>query len=66
MNRALHWLLCCSVAVGLSFAVAARCSAPAPAYTVRPEHPRIWLNPEVLGRLRAKAAAGSSRWLALK
>jgi uncharacterized protein DUF4962 len=66
MNRALHWLLCCSVAVGLSFAVAARCSAPAPAYIVRPEHPRIWLNPEVLGRLRAKAAGGSLRWLALK
>jgi hypothetical protein len=35
-------------------------------YTVRSEHPRIWLTPSLLTRLRSQAAAGSPRWLALK
>src|SRR6266536_281618 len=41
-------------------------AAPARAYTVRAQRPRIWLTPETLTRLRAQAAANSSRWLALK
>jgi PKD repeat protein len=40
--------------------------APARAYTVRTQHPRIWLSPDVLTRLRAQAAANDTRWLALK
>jgi hypothetical protein len=34
---------------------------PAQAYTVRTEHPRIWLNPSLLTHLRAQATAGSTR-----
>ena len=39
-------------------------AVPARAYTVRP-HPRIWLTPETLTRLRAQAAANSPRWRSL-
>ncbi len=39
---------------------------PARAYTVRTEHPRIWLTPATLQRLRDKAASGWSRWITLK
>jgi hypothetical protein len=38
----------------------------APPVTVRDGHPRIWLTPPVLTRLRAQAAANSPRWQALK
>jgi hypothetical protein len=41
-------------------------AATAPAYTVRPEHPRIWLTPAILARLRAQAANNSPRWQVLK
>src|SRR5437870_5261825 len=51
--------------IALAF-VAAWCSAPARAYTVQSQHPRIWLTPQVLTGLRARAAAGSPRWIALK
>src|SRR5579871_3841374 len=39
---------------------------PARAYTVRTDRPRIWLTPAIVANLRARAAAGSPRWLALK
>jgi hypothetical protein len=59
---------CCSkICIVLTLA-AASCSTPerANAYTVRSDHPRIWLTPQILAQLRARAAAGSPRWQSLK
>lgn len=34
--------------------------------TLRTGHPRIWLTPTTLARVKARVAAGSDRWLAVK
>ena len=57
----------CRIAIVLAVVLASfGTKEPARAYTVRTEHPRIWLTPTVLAHLRAQAAANSPRWLALK
>src|SRR5712691_6627689 len=55
------------MAIGLALVVAScGMKEPVRTYTVRTDHPRIWLTPAILTRLRASAAANSPRWLALK
>src|SRR2546426_12493287 len=66
LERRLNWFA--ALTLGLLLLTAREMKHPVAAASpaVRPGHPRIWLTPNVLAHLRARAAAGSSRWLALK